>query len=472
MNLVSAKPVALIFSIVTAFASICHAETIVKDADELRMALMNGDTEIKIIPSRNIKIDETLIYASTDPLTIFGNNSKITTNEGIDILEITHGADLTVKDLKIIGPGGYSIENQGEGIGILLNVPGDTGNTKDTVMLDLDNVTVMGNAEFGVLVQDCTADPCGSGGGGAGDGSDAGVHVNFHNVKIINNGNGAFDGDGARVNEREMGDIKFTATHTVFINNGADGLELDEGDEGDIYSHISYTKFNRNGNYCDPSLITLPDPDEAEDLPQCGAGAVFLEDLLAFKTNALDPMCVEIESKSHDMLCEGKTTVEEYETGIDLDDGVDFDEAGKGGIISKVSHSEIKNNKDEGADFDEEDDGGVKADFYYVNASLNSDDGIKVSEEGADTSDMSGTVTGELIAVTVNSNGGKAIVYEEAGAGDLTVDIFNSMTNGKNDDGDTGVEVVEENDGECNITVSDSMIKEATPVELGEDCAP
>jgi hypothetical protein len=229
---------------------------------------------------------------------------------------------------------------------------------------------------------------------------------------------------------------------------------------GDVDSTIEYTKFNRNGNYCDPSLITLPDPDEAEDLPTSGDGSITEDELLAFKNNALDPMCVEIEYELHT----GLNTVKEYEAGIDLDDGFDIDEAGEGGIVSNISHSEIKKNLDEGADFDEENDGGVVANFYYVNASLNTDDGIKITEED------DGNVEGTLMGIKANSNGGKAIVYEEEKDGDFEVNVFNSMTNGKNDGGDDGIEFLSELAGTCNYSVSDSMIKEENPIVEDGDC--
>jgi hypothetical protein len=448
-NIISAKSFVLAFSLLGA-SSVALAG--VENEAELRMALANGETDIEIDADIMIMMgNDPFIYSGSKALSINGNGNTISRGDDGNILELTQGADLSVENLDFEGPGGYTIQAQGEGIGILVNVPETrTG----IVKLNLKDVEVSGTAEFGVLVQDCNTDPCGSGSGGAGNGSKASVSVDFDNVLISDCGNGAFDGDGARVNERDQGNILFSSKDTTFINNGADGLELDEGQGGSIISNIKNTHFTDNGAYCDPSLITLPDPDEAEDLPTAGDGAITEDELLAFKNNALDPMCVEIEYELHT----GLDTVKEYESGIDLDDGVDFDEAGKGGITSNMSHSTITGNLDEGVDFDEENQGGTNTNFMYVDASNNEDDGIKVSEEDA------GSVVGNNMMVTADSNGGKAIVYEEADNGNLSVNVLNSMTDGNNDGGDEGIEVVQEDKGTGKILVRDSTIVQDTPV--------
>lgn len=105
--------------------------------------------------------------------------------------------------------------------------------------MNLKNVSVSNVANHGIHISDCSfADDCGSGSGGGGDGSNASVSVLFNGVTIDNAGNGKFDADGLRVDERGIGSIYFKSFASTFKNVGADGVELDEGDEGSIYTQV------------------------------------------------------------------------------------------------------------------------------------------------------------------------------------------------------------------------------------------
>ena len=102
--------------------------------------------------------------------------------------------------------------------------------------------------------------------------------VNLVNTVVDDAGNGKFDADGFRFDERDRGNIIFNATGSTFTNVGADGVELDEGQNGEVIATVSDSEFTMNGTYCDPDLLAqfLPDPDEREDIPE---GEVLLEDM-------------------------------------------------------------------------------------------------------------------------------------------------------------------------------------------------
>ena len=51
-------------------------------------------------------------------------------------------------------------------------------------------------------------------------------------------GFGKQDADGVRVDDRNDGDISFSAVNSVFVNVGADGVELDEGNDGSVFLAI------------------------------------------------------------------------------------------------------------------------------------------------------------------------------------------------------------------------------------------
>lgn len=173
-------------------------------------AVAKGDGPAHVLVQTDgvIKIDSTLRYAGGVPLAIFGKGQTVKTDVDTTLLTISQGADLTVSDLNFEGPGDFSIKNRGkDGKGIFIDVRDDqTG----LVKLALDDVKVSGVAYHGVHISDCDlADDCGAGRGGKGDGSPASIAVHVTDVEISDVGNGRFDADGIRVDERSEGDIFF-----------------------------------------------------------------------------------------------------------------------------------------------------------------------------------------------------------------------------------------------------------------------
>lgn len=340
----------------------------------LRAALVSGATRIIIQDSvSTITIKETLKYKAKAALYIVGSGQTIdATKLHSDILVLTQGADLSVTNLSLVGPGGYSFSNQGGGKGIYVDVP----NTRTGVVrVVLNNVSVRNTGNHGIHISDCTiGDDCGSGSGGSGNGSPASIDVQLTSVTVDGVGFGKADADGVRVDERADGDIIFSATNSTFVNVGADGVELDEGNNGNVILDVSNTSFSGNGAFClgnDPLTIDGP----------CDDG--------------------------------GK---------LDVDDGFDIDEAGAGSITGKVNNLIVSKNYDEGLDFDEQDAGGFNLEIIAVRAFENEDEGIKISEEN------DGSVVVNMNNVDIqNNNGSKEDVeIEEVDNGDVSITVTGS----------------------------------------------
>jgi hypothetical protein len=409
---------------------------------------------IVVATGTDIEIAATLTYSGTAPLEIVGSGQTVSTEADVTLLAVTEGADLSVMNLAFAGPGGWSIENRSAngataGKGIFVDVRDDqTG----TVTVALTNVSVTGTAGHGIHVSDCTlADACGGGSGGAGEGSDASIVLTLTGVRVVDTAYGRFDADGVRVDERGEGGISFTATSSVFSGVGADGIELDEGQAGDVTAIITLSEFTGNGGYCDPGLLAAFMPTEPEG--EFEEGAVMEDAIPGPITGSPDDGCFERAVDTYD-----DGSVEEYEFAIDVDDGFDIDEAGPGSMFVTVTQSVMRDNLDEGFDFDEEDAGDITATYIATTASGNTDDAYKHSEEGE------GGVFGLVSASDATDNGGVGFVFEEADGGYVGVAILDSMTSG-NDDGELGVEVVQEDEGTGNLLIAASDIADGVEAE-------
>lgn len=413
-------------------------------------------SQIVIVTDEDIAIASTLTYAGQAGIAIHGQGQTVSLAGNATILAATEGANLTIRNLNFAGPGGFDIQNRGDlngagaGKGIFVDVRDDqTG----LVVLSLDTVTVSGVAGHGVHVSDCTlADACGGGGGGAGEGSPASIAVEFDTVTIDNVGNGSFDADGLRVDERGAGDIFFVSSASLFTRVGADGIELDEGQAGSVIVTDTKSRFVTNGGYCDPGVMAAFMPEEDEGEFEQGARAE--ADIPGPVTGSPDDACIEREVDLYD-----DGSVEEFAFGLDLDDGFDIDEAGPGGIEVVMINSEISDNLDEGVDFDEEGPGGILASFIGTKANGNTDDGYKLSEEDQ------GGVEGLMQGAEARDNGGKGAVFEEEDAGNVTVSVADSMTANNDDSDKTGLEVVQEDAGQGTLTVRNSDIADGIDAE-------
>ena len=396
------------------------AYTVTTNADSgpgsLRAALLSGATLVNIPASvSDIVINSTLSYGNRAPLKIVGSGQTIDGNGGGNtLLNITDGADLTITNLNFTDGGGYDVNNQGGGEGIFIDV--SDNNQIGIVNLSLSNVAVTGVGLHGIFVNDCDLLVCGAGGGGGGDGSKVSIHVALTNVTVDDAGNGGFDADGVRINDRNDGDIVFNAVDSTFTNIGADGVELDEGDDGDVVINVRNSVFDNNGGYCVGVPPQFPD----------------------------DTGCVEDD---------------DGDLVLDLDDGFDIDEAGNGSLSGQVKNVEINDNLDEGLDFDEEGEGSINIDLVSVTAIGNGDEGIKISEEN------DGDVTANLRTVTVVASGDDGIQIEQDNAGEInvTVNATNTMDNAKK-----GLKVGQDGSGGGSLKVRGSNISDGIASDVPE----
>ena len=421
----------------------------------LQSAAADGETStIFVVAEGDIVIESTLTYDGEAPVVIYGRDHTVSTDANTTLFAATAGADVAIYDMAFEGPGGFSIENRGDsdgdaGKGIFVDV---RENQTGIVTLQLGNVTVSGVANHGVHVSDCDlADDCGSGGGGAGGGSPASINVVFEGVTISDVGNGKFDADGLRVDERDEGGIRLVSRNSTYTLVGADGVELDEGQAGSVVAANIGDSFTDNGAYCDPDILMEFMPDEPEG--EFAQGEVQEADIPGDVTGTPDDGCFEREVSTYD-----DGSVEEYEIGIDLDDGFDIDEAGDGDLRSVVVGVSITGNLDEGLDYDEEDAGEIDLAIWRSTAEGNTDDGYKSSEAGP------GGVVGLMIGSAAHDNGGVGAVFEAEDGGAVNVAVANSQTSG-NDGGELGLEAVNEGDDGGRLVVRASTIEDGIVAE-------
>lgn len=374
--------------LLTGLASATAPVRVTSDADSgpgsLREALASGSGRVSISSAiSTITIASPLTYAGTDPLRLIGLGQTINATGDFTLLEVPNGASVSIERLNFTGVGGFNLENPGTGKGVFVGVP---ESRSGTVRLELDRVQVRGVANHGIHVSDCTlGDDCGSGSGGGGDGSLASIYVSARRVTVDDAGNGKFDADGIRVDERNDGDIIFDTWSSQFSRVGADGVELDEGNNGDVSINVRSAIFDRNGGFCIDAPLDLAQP------------------------------CVEDD---------------DGELVLDLDDGFDVDETGEGSLTGKIFFSLVSGNLDEGLDFDTEGAGRANLSISQVVAFGNGDEGIKLS--AADGTD----VYIDLFGLTVTDNGNDGIQVEaEDGDGEVHVAFANGVSSGNEDDG-------------------------------------
>ncbi|MEM8573343.1 MAG: hypothetical protein AAGF48_01760 [Pseudomonadota bacterium] len=456
LNGLSTLALAAAMAAFSGFSAVADVPLLVTSAEDsgegtLRAALETAAksdslTQILIATDGDIEVGSTLTYAGTGPLAIHGKGQTIKTSVDTTLLNISQGADLTLIELNLEGPGNFSIENQGgTGKAIFVDVRDDqTG----VVSFILDDVDISGFADYGVLISDCDiVDNCGAGRGGAGNGSDASILVRLNDVKIDDVGNGHFDADGLRVDERGPGDILFYAKDSAFTNAGADGIELDEGQEGSVFATAVDTRFDDNGEYCDPEILKSFLPSDAEGKFEDGE---FKEaDVPPAVTGSPDDGCFERDVELYE-----SGSVKEYEISLDFDDGFDIDEAGPGDLWALIVDSSIKGNDDEGLDFGEEDEGNLKLGIWNVEATGNTDDGLKIVESGE------GNLSALLSKLTSRDNGGYGADFRQIDEGALTVTVDRSRTSGNDDGEETGLRVDQRGSGEGTLRVSDSEFED------------
>jgi hypothetical protein len=224
--------------------------------------------------------------------------------------------------------------------------PGATGK----LVYELVNVTAYGNGLHGVVIND-QADPTSM----SDAGSAASIAVRVNQSRFERNGLAAGDQDGLRVNEGGDGSLDAVIRHTVVVDNGGDGIELDERGRGDVLFDISHTQFLRNGPF---------DPN-------------------------------------------------------DLDDGLDIDEAQDGHVVGRLVQVTANDNHEEGIDINENDAGDMRIAMVQVEASRNVEEGVDLEEDDdfQGGGDLVATLTG--VTANGNRGGDAGIKIRERGDGTL-----------------------------------------------------
>ena len=168
---------------------------------------------------KKITIDSTLQYIGTNPLAIRTESMPtIIGSDDFDLLTTNATLFVDIRNIEFEGLGHYSINNQGQGKGIFVDIPDDAVGDAFITLID---VKVSDVASYGILVNDCEEEDCGNGDEGTGGGSDASVSLTLDRVTVEYLGKGRFDGDGLRVNECGDGDLRATITASKFNYNGA-----------------------------------------------------------------------------------------------------------------------------------------------------------------------------------------------------------------------------------------------------------
>lgn len=420
------------------FASSVNAENIIVNSSadagsgSLRAALMTAasskePTTITIETTEDISLKSGLSYEGSSPLTVAGKGQNVKIDTDATILAIHGSNHVSIQGLALQGPAGWSIENRSKADKPMsgLEVRSGTGQKSDLVV-DLRDFSVSGVSGHGVHVSDCAM-----GSDCKDKGASISVSVFAKNVRVENTGHGRYNADGLRVDEYGEGDLTFTSLNSDFIKNGADGVELREADNGNVILNQSGGRVEANGTYCNTDIIepTLPNPVEAE----FKEGEMMPASLPKKTTPSADDGCIEFEVDLYD-----DGSVEAYEFEIDVEDGLDIVEKGKGSVYITMTDVSVHANDDEGLDFDEYDAGDIIGTFVANSFTDNADDGLKLSERDA------GKTVAYIDGGHAKGNGDTGYLVEEEGAGDLYTMISNVKTS--ENDG-AGIEAVQEDDG-------------------------
>ena len=334
-----------------------------------------------------IMLESEVEFTGTQHLTIDGNKTVILASDsftGAGVFVSSGAADLKLLDLTINGD---FQEGEAAVIGVFVPVPADADGQ---LLIDLENVNIINHGLHGLHVSDQVNE------------SDASVMLILDDVLVTNNGIGAADYDGIRVDEGGVGHIVAQIENARIDANGGDGLELDERGAGNVSAVIEDSTFNQNG------FFTADDPGDGVDIDEIDDGGVTVR-------------------------------LEDVKLNDNLDQGFDVDEAGNGDVNVFLEKVQTNNNLDEGLKIGEENEGSLSAFFEKVTANNNGDEGIDVSEENE--GDFS--VFFEKVTAKNNLDDGIELEESDSGSAVVTLEAINVDRNS-----DEGIQVGESGEGE------------------------
>ncbi|MFK8047429.1 MAG: hypothetical protein AB8B81_03230, partial [Halioglobus sp.] len=364
---------ALSVASVLANPSIASRSISVSDEDSLRAAVESAslDSSIRSIEfERNSRIQLTapVVFTGSQALSILGNGSIVdgalagefvldddltaTTEDGSLVFNTSEA--LTIRNLSVINSATR---------GIVVNIPSDS--VGSDVAVTLDGVRIRNSALFGLHIDD-NSDEFDDGQSG----SEVGIYLQVLFSSFTENGTGAIDFDGVRVDERGEGDITAFFFNTRISANGGDGMELDEAGNGDVAASLLNVTLRNNGNFNPEDL------DDGFDIDEAGEGDVLL-------------------------------TLNNVKLNGNHDEGLDVDEAGEGNVDVRLRKVTAVGNADEAIKIDEEDEGDINANLRKVTVRRSGDDGIQFTELGE------GKIDAKLSRVVVTGSAKFGIKLEQ-----------------------------------------------------------
>jgi hypothetical protein len=362
-------------------ARVTNANDVGAGSFRAAIATANADPSVGRIEFREglkpIALAQPIVYTGGQALDILGNGAVVD-GAGLDpavpdAILANGGGNLSVARLTV-----QSAPQQG----LTYEVPAEATGIKKVVLI---GVQILGNDGHGVLIND-QVDPIDTSNP---NGSEASLDVTVLGSRFVDNGFGALDRDGLRVNDGGNGDLNVAISLSRFDHNGADGIELDERAAGNAMFRVTGSQITRNGSF---------DVTEA-----------------------------------------------------DLDDGMDVDESGEGALVGKVIASAANDNYEEGWDFNENDAGDFRVDMTLSEASRNLEEGVDFEED--DDFQGGGDLVTTLIGIKADGNGpgGDAgLKIRERGDGNLDATVRGAQTNG-NLSG--GINVREQGNGDLQVGI-------------------
>jgi hypothetical protein len=448
-----------------------------------------------VVVSGTITLDDPLTYHSDAPLTILGQDGArivgpfdpiaAPSNSGARVGEETVG-----DGLQILGEPDLSIRNVAftgqTGHGVYYEFSDDaTG----TVGISLHGVAFSNQGLSGMWVEEQAG-----GSEGAPDPieSEASIHLQFQNVRVMGTGYAEdeaetcrefaeglgcsfADFDGVRVNEGGNGDITFAFRNVTITGNAGDGVELDETGAGEVRGTVNASDFSGNGDQ--PQFPA--DLEDGFDIDEAGPGGIHLamhgttvngniDEGVDLDESDVDDSLQDIVIGAGDVYFEARGLVATGNADENIkisdfleivqfdEDGEEIDDSaetygGAGDIILALSNVVADGSAEgRGARFEELGEGDVVG--YITNSSFSDnteDDGLRIDEED------DGSIDVALRNVVTNGNDGQGIQMTENGMGDIILVLNGSESTGN---GNTAVELEEEDEGGHDVTIRGSVL--------------
>lgn len=355
------------------------------------------------------------------------------------------GAELSAGESPLVTAGGSQLTIQrlsvtnAPGNGITIKVPETAAGVFKVV---LHRVEIRRNGLHGILIND-QAEYFENPESVSSEGSPASLLVEVSDSRFQRNGFARVDSDGLRVNEGGDGNLEFHVRGTNFNSNGADGLELDERGRGSARFTLRNTFLVDNGSF------TSEDFDDGIDVDEGGPG-----DLVGRFNHVV--------------------------ASRNFEQGVDLNENGPGDLLVRMADVRAAQNNEEGVEFEEDDDvaggGHIDAELERVstlgNGRAGGDAGLKLREKGEGNllarvvdavsldnrlvsgddavsgiliqEDEMGSLRSELVRTSARRNSGDGIQLEENEAGRLDGQVRRSAAS---DNGGAGVHLTQATPG-------------------------